>query len=80
MGTPNTGSAALKKLALAQVYGIHALVKRRRDLQMTLYVYRDEYGVNGGEIRKIGGESRQEVVKRLDGSLHLETKQVRPAR
>jgi hypothetical protein len=28
MGTANTGSAALKKLAVAQVYGIHALVKR----------------------------------------------------
>jgi hypothetical protein len=29
MGTANTGSAALKKPAVAQVYAIHALVKRR---------------------------------------------------
>jgi hypothetical protein len=29
MGTANTGSAALKKPAVAQVYDMYALVKRR---------------------------------------------------
>jgi hypothetical protein len=43
---------------------------------VTLYIYRDENGVNGSQIRKIGGESRQEVIKRLNSSLGLETKQV----
>lgn len=35
----------------------------------------DENGVNSGQIREIGCESRQEVIERLDGSLHLGTKQ-----
>ncbi len=43
---------------------------------MILYIHRDENGVYGSQIGEIGGESRQEVIKRLDGSLHLETKQV----
>ena len=31
--------------------------------------------MDGSQIRKIGRESRQEVIKRLDGSLYLKTKQ-----
>ncbi len=42
---------------------------------MTLYIHRDENRMYGSQMREIGGESRQEVIKRLDGSLHLETKQ-----
>jgi hypothetical protein len=80
MGTVNTGSAALKKPAVAQVYSMRASVKPRLwSPQETLDAHRDENGVNSGQIREIGGKSRQEVIKRLDGSLHLETKQA-PAR
>ena len=43
-----------------------------------MYIYRDENGVYGSQIRKIGSESCQEVIKRLDGSLQLETEE--PAR
>jgi len=33
--------------------------------------YRDENGVDCGQIGQIGGESRQEVVERFNGRLYL---------
>jgi len=62
MGTPRTGSAALKKRAVAQAYPYAYIRDSLMGQQKARDAHRDENGVDRCQMREIGGESRQKIV------------------